>query len=316
MHIEAYSGRARTADDRHTFIVRVCVCACLLLLCALAQATAEVFEWRESGRAKYMRDFWNYIEGMIILLSVVVFALLIYAIFRVEPFGDALSACRTTSLAAIETACPGSSQLAALSPCRTQLLFAEGELYYDIASLLGWLILLAGMHPIGIHATRRRGMVARNGLPFAPAGAYRHMPSPPGMHWIKYLELVPRLALPVHTITSTFLDLCALIIVISLLLLFFALAFMLFMGHTSVSFSTFGDSILSVWLLTLGNIEYLDLLFREGAPRTIRALLEEARASCARGGADGRRAARARERSGGRAGAPSAMAPGASGPRS
>ena len=57
------------------------------------------------------------------------------------------------------------------------------------------------------------------------------------------------------------------LVVISLLILFFAISFMLFQGHTSVNFSTFADSLLSVWLLTLGNIEYLDLLFREGPER-------------------------------------------------
>ena len=34
-----------------------------------AQAAAEVYEWSQEGRTRYMRDFWNYIEGMIILLS-------------------------------------------------------------------------------------------------------------------------------------------------------------------------------------------------------------------------------------------------------
>ena len=95
------------------------------------------------------------------------------------------------------------------------------------------------------------------------------------------------------TITSTFLDLGALLIVVGLLSIFFAIAFMLFIGGISASpstaqparrapsvadgrlrvwwrqanFSTFGDSLLSMWLLTLGNIEYLDLLWREGPGR-------------------------------------------------
>ena len=71
--------------------------------------------------------------------------------------------------------CPHLEGLAAISACRTQTLFGLGDTLFDCSIFVGTMVLLAGLH------------------------------------WIKYLEMVPRLALPVLTITSTFLDLLALV---------------------------------------------------------------------------------------------------------
>jgi hypothetical protein len=178
------------------------VLALLLLLSAVAQAVSEVLEFRQNGRAAYVRDPWNPVEVAIILFALALFAMLLSSAIELsDVWGggkNTLDACQKYE-AAIEDGCDalGATEELRLSPCRTQLLFGLWSIIHKVSLVVGAMVILTGTH------------------------------------WIKYLELFPRLALPVLTVTSTFLDLGSLLIVVALLTIFFAIAFMLFIGQIS-----------------------------------------------------------------------------------
>ena len=233
--VRAHTGAHLKGEEQLSSVI--IALAVLLLVCSIAQGVTEFIEYRKVGWRSYVRDPWNPVEILIILCGALLFALMTFTGVEMstvteqkDSFADTFDACRAFEEATLD-GCPQLDGLAPelrLSPCRTQLLFGLGRILQDVCIVLGTMVLLTGVH------------------------------------WIKYLELFPRLALPVFTITSTFLDLTALLLVVTLLSIFFAIAFMLFLGQVSSNFSNFNDSLLSMWLLTLGNIEYMDLLWRDG----------------------------------------------------
>lgn len=115
---------------------------------------------------------------------------------------DSMGEACTDKAAAVLSACPqlvasaaldgGPDELRAalasgfelgVSQCRTQLFWALSEIVHDCSVVLAAILVFTGVH------------------------------------WIKYMELVPRLALPIHTLTATALDLGALFIVVTMLLI-------------------------------------------------------------------------------------------------
>ena len=201
------------ASSGRSWHVGLLVSLVLLLMTTVAQVFYEVDEMRAVGRGAYLRDFWNYIECLIIIMNsllVVVGSLTIGHLFELAPFEDLATSCLAQAAAATD-ACPTLPTSSAISLCRTQALWvARGDRTRPSAFVppLSQRNLRGRAH---LYVSQGLGEIVHDCSVLAATIFVLA-----AVHWIKYMELVPRLALPIYTLTATALDLLALFVVVTL----------------------------------------------------------------------------------------------------